>query len=112
MWLELVLISIMICFIVDLSGITGSIKWLLWERVFNKIGNPENIKMKPFDCSLCMTFWVGIIYLIVCGSFSLPYLFEVCVLSLLSKNITGFLRWTQDALISIENMLYRLIQKL
>ena len=112
MWYKLIFLAVIICFIVDLSGVIGSIKHYIWKRILDGKGCPENVKIKPFECSLCMTFWIGTIYLICCGSFTLPLFVELCFLSFLTKNITGFLRLVQEALIALETKLYKLIQKL
>ena len=112
MWYKLIFLAVIICFIVDLSGVIGSIKYFIWKKILDSKGSPDYVKIKPFECSLCMTFWVGIIYLICCGSFTLPLFVEVCFLSFLTKNISGFLRVIQEALIALEARLYKLIQKL
>lgn len=111
MFIDLFTITVIICYIVDLSGIIGSVKWFIWKKISKGIGRPENIKLKPFECSLCMTFWIGLLYLILIGSFTLPNIQIVCILSLISKNITGLMRLLQEALVALEDRLYDLIQK-
>lgn len=112
MWLNLIIVAVIVCFIVDLSGIVASIKWGIWKHLFKKVGTPDSIALKPFECSLCMVFWTDLLYLILSGGFSLPLLLEICLLSFLSKNISGGLRLVQDILIGLEDMLYKHIQKL
>ena len=111
MLLTLLAITVIICYVVDLSGIVGSVKWLIWKKICNGIGKPENVKLKPFECSLCMTFWCGILYLILTAQLSLLSLLMISMLSFFSKNVTGFLRWIQEALVALEDKLYDLIQK-
>lgn len=111
MFLELLILTVIICYLIDLSGIIGSVKWFIWKRICKGIGRPENIRLKPFECSLCMTFWIGLIFLILTAQLSLINVLMVCLLSFLSKNVTGLLRWIQEALVALEERLYDLIQK-
>lgn len=53
------------------------LKYKLGRKVLGKQYKPklkwvDNIK--PFTCSLCMSFWCGIIYLLCTGNFTIPYL--------------------------------------
>ena len=107
MFLELLILTVIICYLIDLSGIIGSVKWFIWKKICKGIGRP----VKPFECSLCMTFWIGLIFLILTAQLSLINVLMVCLLSFLSKNVTGLLRWIQEALVALEERLYDLIQK-
>ena len=79
---NLFLISALVIYIVDLSGFTESWKAWLWKHF------KTNTKdMKPFDCSQCMTWWVGLIYLAISGHFTLPYIAVVAALGFLSYTI-------------------------
>ena len=111
MFLELLILTVIICYLIDLSGIIGSVKWFIWKKICKGIGKPEDVRLKPFECSLCMTFWCGILYLILTAQLSLISLLMISMLSFFSKNVTGFLRWTQEALVALEDKLYDLIQK-
>lgn len=86
MILELLLITTIICFIIDISGIIESMEWWLskWLKVNCKIP-------KPFSCSLCMSFWIGIIWISI-FEFTLLNLFFVTVFAALSEDITGFIK--------------------
>ena len=66
---NLLLISALVIYIVDLSGFTDS-----WS-------------MKPFDCSQCMTWWTGLAYLALSGQFTLPMIAFVAALAFLSYPI-------------------------
>ena len=115
--LDLILLTIIICFIVDVSGfINDGIKPLI-ANIINRNSNikinPESINIpKPFSCSLCMTFWCSLGYLLFTSNFTLPYIALVSFLSLISSNISGFLFCVKDILALIENLIQRLIQKL
>lgn len=103
--INILLIQIILCFIIDLSGFIPSIESSLSKKLKYKCHIP-----KPFSCSLCMGFWINNIILLCTNEFTLPMIAFTCIISFLSKNITGFLRWTSEALIYIEDALYKLIR--
>jgi len=60
--LNLIKLLFIVVFIIDYSGVVDYIKRLIW-RIIN--GNKIEYKwfqLKPFDCSLCMSFWTILIY--------------------------------------------------
>lgn len=100
MILDLFLLTVIICFIIDISGIIESMEWWLskWLKVPCKVP-------KPFSCSLCMTFWVGLIWIGI-FDFTLLNLVYVCLLAALSEQISNFIiiikqlvHWVQDAIV-------------
>ena len=103
--LDVVFIQIIVCFIIDLSGVIQSIETGLSKRLHFKCVIP-----KPFSCSLCSGWWINLIYLIAVHQFTLPYIVFVAMVSFFSKNISGFLRWIQESLVKIEDLLYRIIR--
>ena len=105
MIVQLLLLQIIICFIIDLSGIIQSIESGLGRWLKCKITIP-----RPFSCSLCMGWWLGLLFIIITGHFTLPYIAIVAGFSFFSKNITGFIRWVSDLLIKIEDILYKIIR--
>ena len=81
MILKLFLIGFIAVFIIDYSGFIEEMDRILTKALKSKI--PLHIP-KPFSCSLCTTFWAGVIYLLCTGSlniFSLSYLGIVCFLT-------------------------------
>ena len=59
---DLILMSIVVVTIVDISGAVDSLKsGLKWILTKGKMSNSD-YTLKPIDCSLCMTFWSGIFY--------------------------------------------------
>lgn len=114
---DLFCLSIIVCFIIDVSGfINDGIKPLI-AKIINMNSNikinPESINIpKPFSCSLCMTFWIGLIYLLCTSNFTIPYIAVVVFFSLISSNISGFLICIKDILSTIEGLFQKLIQKI
>ena len=91
MILELLLLTVIVCFVVDISGFIDTIKNLIWKWVFNGKREYREFRLKPLDCSLCMSFWIGIIWISI-FEFTLLNLFFVTVFAALSEDITGFIK--------------------
>lgn len=104
-WINLLLITAILVFIIDLSGFTQSIQHLLkkWLKT-----NKE-IVIKPFMCSLCMTFWTGIIYTIAINAFTIPMLAYIALLSFMTPVIRDILKLIQDFIIAIINGIYNIL---
>lgn len=111
---NLILIAIIICFIVDVSGVMTDIRKFVAKQIHKytniKVDYTE-LKLKPIGCSLCMTWWSGLIYLLFVGKFTIPYIAFVAFLSLISSNISGFLNTIKDFLSAFEMWLQKQIQE-
>lgn len=106
--INLILISAIVVFIVDISGAVDSLKsGLKWILTKGKMNNSD-YSLKPIDCSLCMSFWSGIIYLLVINEFTLPYLAFVCLLACFSGIIKSSILLVED----VFNKIIQLIDKL
>lgn len=79
MFLDLVLIAVVVCFVVDVSGAMKNFK-------------------KPFSCSLCSTWWTGLIYLLITKQFSIIGVAWVAFLAMMTPVITGTLLWVREVL--------------
>lgn len=91
---DILLITILVVFIIDLSGVVDSFK----QSLSKWIGKGEIKRLKPFDCSLCVTFWSGLIYLVIVGEFNLLSLVVVSMFAYLTQPISLFLRLCKDIL--------------
>lgn len=112
--LNLFLISIIVCFIVDCSGIMTDIRKKVADIIYKKTKmkvDPMELKLKPMCCSLCMTWWTGIIYLLFAGEFTIINLAVVAVLALLASNISGFLMLLKDFFSMLEMKIQKIMQK-
>lgn len=69
-------------------------------------------ELKPFSCSLCMTFWTGLLYLLLTHSLTLPWAAYVCLVSFLTPRIKDVLVVIDDTLAaglaSIDNLISKL----
>ena len=109
-YLKLLLISLIIVYIIDISGVVDEFIRPLVIRAF-KLPKNANLKLKPISCSLCMMFWVGLIYLLAVHAFTIFNIAYVCLLSFLTPNIKGIILYMKELLIFIENKLYKFIDE-
>jgi hypothetical protein len=106
MILNLILLQLIIIFLIDISGGIQSVKKFIWRHL--KEGKPyQDFPFKPFECSLCMTFWTGLFYLLFTGSFSLPYIAFVCLLAFMSSSIKSLILTVKDLIDKFINKLDR-----
>ena len=86
MYIDLLLLAIIICFVVDISGAMRKFK-------------------KPFSCSLCCIWWTGLIYLLVTRNFTILGVAFVAFLSMMSSVITALLLTLREIL---NHILYKI----
>lgn len=113
-WLHLLIIAVIVCYIVDITGIVGSIKSTLksWLKI------KGDVSLKPFDCSLCMTHWISLIYVLL-NNTTMPFnehinpsqdfIFiygYILFLSCNAHNITLFLQFVDELINKIINYLW------
>lgn len=103
--LKLTIICLVNVLIIDISGFIDSIKSLISKLLTNKQIDTTNFRLKPFDCSFCMTFWTGLIYTIVIGQFTLVNLLIILLLAFMTE---PFYR----ILLLIKDMILKLIDKI
>lgn len=93
---ELAILTMINCFIIDLSGFITNLKRLIW-KIFSK--SPyQDFPFKPFDCTLCMTFWTGLFYLLIRDNFSIENIGIICLFSFLSSTISSTLSMIKEYL--------------
>lgn len=76
---DLFILSAIIVFIVDVSGVIENIEWWLSKWIGKNCKIP-----KPFSCSLCLTFWLGLIWISI-FQFSLLNILFVCLVAALTE---------------------------
>ena len=63
MYTDLLMICLVLVFVIDISGVIDHIKKLVWNFTYKGKREYRDYEAKPFDCSLCATWWCGLIYL-------------------------------------------------
>lgn len=98
-YLHILLIGAIWVFILDISG--------AWEEITSIISGwltggavKKPFYIKPFGCSLCMTFWTTIIYLLIVHQLTIYTFSFGCLVSFLTPRIKDVLL-TIDTLIAI-----------
>lgn len=98
-YIDLLLIAVITIYIVDLSGFTES-----WRSALTKRLKAKDLKpIRPFDCSLCMVWWVGIIFALCTRAFSLPILAYIALLSFLSIPLGQLLIFIREGITFLVN---------
>lgn len=102
MMIKLLCLAVIIVFVIDLSGFMDTVKRWIWKWLVKDRPYRE-YSLKPFDCSMCMTHHICVLFALIGGFFSLEIWTFICVLSLLTRQIKGVLELMGDILIKIEN---------
>lgn len=93
--LELFLISVICVIIIDLSGVIDSIKSGIKRLLTKGVMSDPNYSLKPIDCSFCMTWWTGLVWLIITNTLSLwmvTYLLLICVMTPVIRDFIVLIR--------------------
>lgn len=102
--LNLILIQFIVVFIIDLSGIIDTIKLLISKYLTKGKITSTNFNLPLIGCSLCMTFWTGLLYLILNQQFTIIYIAIVCFLAFTTMN-------TKDLLLTLKDKITRHINE-
>lgn len=92
-YVNLLALAMVVAYITELSGIIDSLKWSLSKWLGVTVS-----RLKPFDCSLCMTWWCGLIYIICVGECSVINIAVVALLSALAHNIAEAIMLISDSI--------------
>ena len=101
--LELIAITVIVVYLVDLSNFTTTVKRMIWRWLKGKNKPYQDYQLKPFDCSLCMSHHTMVIWALCTGQFSLFVWLVICLLSYLSIHIKALLELISDLLTKAEN---------
>lgn len=94
-----------VVFIIDLSGITNTIKRMISNLLTKKKITTDNYSLPLLGCSLCITFWSGLLYLVIIQQFNIVMISIVCLLSYITPV-------TKDVLLSIKEFLIKWVNKI
>ena len=109
MYLTFLAIAVIEIFIVDLSGAIPGLVHPIVKKILG-LKKESNIHIPLIECSLCVVFHTGWIFLLCVGEFNAYNLLFTSMVSFFSKNISGLLLWIQELLVKIEDLLYRIIR--
>lgn len=103
--IDLILINLITVFVIDQSGVVDSFKSIMKSILTKGKMKDPDYSLKPFDCSLCMTFWLSLIYLFVTNHISVPYLAVACLNSYMAQ-------YANDLFIVFKHFWSKMIDKL
>lgn len=106
--INLLLLQLIIVFIIDISGFVDTMKSKLAKLLTNGKFKSPDFRLRPFDCSLCATFWSGILYLIFTHQFTIPLIAFVCLLSATTTIAKDIYYTITDVLIKILDKINKL----
>ena len=92
---DLFSILIICVLVIDISGFVHSIKVAIGKYLGI---SPNSFRIKPFDCSFCMTFRASVIYLLVVGRFTLVNIAVVLLLCCLTTPLKNLVMSVRDKL--------------
>lgn len=96
-YLQQLLLSVVVTYIVDLSGFTAAWRRLLARRLGFR-DDTELRALPPFDCAKCAVWWADLILALCVGQLSLLTVFSAAILSLLSDVMSSALLFIHEAL--------------
>lgn len=100
-YIDLILVALVTIYIVDISGFTES-----WRDALARSLKISKMRpLKPFDCGLCMTWWVCLIYPMFTGDFSLGTIAFAALLSHLSNPIGQVMIFIREWITWVTNKL-------
>lgn len=107
--INLLLITVGIVIIIDRTDFVDSIKHCIWKFAFKNTKPYREFQLKPFDCSLCMTWWTSLLYLIITKNFTIPYIILALTLAYLTPVINTTLIFIKELFAFIFERLFDLI---
>lgn len=102
--IDLILVALVTIYIVDLSGFTETLL-----KVISAYKGRKITELKPFSCSLCMVWWVCLIYAVIVGNLTIPVVALIALLSFLSVPLGQLLILIRDAFLKVINKLMELL---
>lgn len=102
--LEFVVIWVLIVYCVDVSGGMNSLSRFIWSKLYPGV---KYVDWRPplIGCSLCMTFWAGILYLIISKA-TIWWLLFVILLSFMSDVLANSFGLIKDIINYFINKIY------
>lgn len=108
MLVELILIALFWVLVVDIAQFPAEIKRALFRWIKGK-REYVDYSLKPFDCSLCLTWWTGLIWIIVAG-FRFYYVVLCLGIACFTPIIKDIILLTRDFLGWIIDRAYNIFQ--
>lgn len=103
--ITLALVQFIIVFVTDYSGFTENFLKPFFKKVFKTPGEPSKI----FVCSLCQQTWIGLLYLLISGNFTIPLFAYNFLLAGLTPVTLSAINLVKDAGEALITFIYKLL---
>ena len=103
-YIDLLMVAVITIYVVDLSGLTETLL-----KVISAYKGRKITELKPFSCSLCMVWWVCLIYAVIVGNLTIPIVALIALLSLLSVPCGQLLILIREAFLKVITKLMDLL---
>lgn len=101
-YLNLFYLTLVVVFVVDISGVTDVLL-----RMVSAWTGRRFVSLRPFTCSLCMTWWCGLAACMVWRTCDLAHVAFVAGLAFLASVIADAMRLVKDSIVKIINRMNR-----
>jgi hypothetical protein len=105
-YLNLLLISVIVVCIIDLTDFASTIKKVISFIITRGTLVKDNYRLHFVDCSLCVTFWAGLLYLVLTGGLSIQTLATLLVIAVNTNTIYSILKLIMDIINIIIKKIY------
>lgn len=103
-YLTLLFVTLIVVYVVDLSGFTQTVL-----DIASRIKHRRIVSLKPFTCSLCMTWWTTLLVALCLHSLTLPVAAYCAALSFASATIADWIIFINEVLKKILGALCKLL---
>lgn len=103
MYIDILLMAALFVWGIDILNFAETIKSKIWKWATGK--EYRFYYLRPFDCSLCMAFWTGILILLFNSALTLPNIAYVALIANLTPQIKDAIITAYDAVQIILNFL-------
>lgn len=110
MILNLFIISVIWVLILDLSGFALTVDKIFYKLLYKNRPFRTDAHFPPFDCSLCMTWWSCLIYLIVVQALTLPNIAFALLFAWLTTTEKDIFIFIKDLITKLLDILYTLLK--
>lgn len=98
--INLLIISLIIVYVIDLSGFIQDGVEPLLARIFHV----HQVRLKkPWSCSKCMTLWIGLLYVMIFCHITIPIIGYVFFLSFMTPVLNNTLIAIYEWLLKLTN---------
>lgn len=99
--IEILLVAVFWVLVIDISGFIGHLKGKISKWLTGRV---QDFSFKPWDCSLCMSWWTCFIIILING-----WSFKMVVLALFISCMTGVIK---NLIMMVTDFCYWMINKL